>query len=32
VPELLSDIRALSGLTILGDGLPVFLLDLNQLV
>lgn len=31
VPELLSGIRALSGLTVLGDGSPVFLLDLNQL-
>jgi chemotaxis protein histidine kinase CheA len=31
VPELLSKVRLLAGLTILGDGLPVFLLDLNQL-
>ena len=31
VPELLSNVRSLAGLTILGDGLPVFLLDLNQL-
>ena len=31
VPELLSGLRPLSGLTILGDGAPVFLLDLNQL-
>jgi len=31
VPELLSDVRTLAGLTILGDGRPVFLLDLNQL-
>jgi two-component system chemotaxis sensor kinase CheA len=31
VPELLSSLKVLSGLTILGDGLPVFLLDLNQL-
>jgi chemotaxis protein histidine kinase CheA len=31
VPELLSNLRALAGLTILGDGFPVFLLDLNQL-
>ena len=32
VPELLSGVRALSGLTLLGDGDPVFLLDLNHLV
>jgi chemotaxis protein histidine kinase CheA len=31
IPELLSSIRSLAGLTILGDGLPTFLLDLNQL-
>jgi two-component system chemotaxis sensor kinase CheA len=31
IPELLSSVRPLSGLTILGDGLPIFLLDLNQL-
>jgi two-component system chemotaxis sensor kinase CheA len=31
IPELLSDVRSLAGLTILGDGLPTFLLDLNQL-
>jgi two-component system chemotaxis sensor kinase CheA len=31
VPGLLSGVRALVGLTILGDGRPVFLLDLNQL-
>ncbi len=31
IPELLSDVRSLAGLTILGDGLPIFLLDLNQL-
>jgi two-component system chemotaxis sensor kinase CheA len=31
VPELLSGVRTLAGLTILGDGRPVFLLDLNQL-
>jgi two-component system chemotaxis sensor kinase CheA len=30
VPELLSNVRSLAGLTILGDGSPVFLLDLNQ--
>lgn len=32
VPELLSRKRALAGLTILGDGRPVFLVDLNQMV
>ena len=31
VPELLSQVRALAGLTILGDGRPVFVLDQNQL-
>jgi two-component system chemotaxis sensor kinase CheA len=31
VPALLAGARALAGLTILGDGRPVFLLDLNQL-
>ncbi len=31
VPELLAPIRVLAGLTILGDGTPVFVLDLNQL-
>jgi two-component system chemotaxis sensor kinase CheA len=31
VPELLAGLRALTGLTILGDGRPMFLLDLNQL-
>jgi two-component system chemotaxis sensor kinase CheA len=31
IPELLSGIRSLAGLTILGNGLPIFLLDLNQL-
>ena len=31
VPELLSRVRALAGLTILGDGRVVFVLDLNQL-
>jgi two-component system chemotaxis sensor kinase CheA len=30
-PELLARLRALTGLTILGDGRPVFVLDLNQL-
>ena len=32
VPELLSGLRALAGLTILGDGRPMFLLDPNQLL
>lgn len=31
VPRLLACARALSGLTVLGDGSPIFLLDLNQL-
>ncbi len=31
IPELLSGVRSLAGLTILGNGLPIFLLDLNQL-
>jgi two-component system chemotaxis sensor kinase CheA len=31
VPELLSGLRALAGLTILGDGRPMFLVDLNQI-
>jgi two-component system chemotaxis sensor kinase CheA len=31
VPELLAPVRALAGLTILGDGRPVFVLDPNQL-
>ena len=31
VPELLAPLRALAGLTILGDGRPVFVLDQNQL-
>jgi two-component system chemotaxis sensor kinase CheA len=30
VPELLAPVRALAGLTILGDGRPVFVLDQNQ--
>ena len=30
VPELLASVRALAGLTILGDGRPVFVLDQNQ--
>ncbi len=32
VPELFARVRILSGLTVLEDGCPVFLLDLNQLV
>jgi two-component system chemotaxis sensor kinase CheA len=32
VPELLAPVRILAGLTVLEDGSPVFLLDLNQLV
>jgi two-component system chemotaxis sensor kinase CheA len=32
VPRLLACARALAGLTVLGDGSPVFLLDLNQLI
>jgi two-component system chemotaxis sensor kinase CheA len=32
VPELLAGLRGLAGLTVLGDGRPVFLLDLNHLV
>ncbi|MEE2663046.1 MAG: chemotaxis protein CheW [Myxococcota bacterium] len=32
VPELLADVKPLAGLTVLGDGSPVFLLDLNHLV
>jgi two-component system chemotaxis sensor kinase CheA len=31
LPALLASLRVLSGLTVLGDGRPVFLLDLNQL-
>lgn len=31
VPELLARVRILAGLTVLDDGSPVFLLDLNQL-
>jgi two-component system chemotaxis sensor kinase CheA len=29
-PVLLGSLRALTGLTVLGDGRPVFLIDLNQ--
>lgn len=32
VPELLASVRILSGLTVLEDGSPVFLIDLNHLV
>lgn len=32
VPDLLAGVKALSGLTVMGDGSPVFLLDPNQLV
>jgi two-component system chemotaxis sensor kinase CheA len=32
VPELLAGLRGLAGLTVLGDGRPIFLLDLNHLV
>ena len=32
VPRLLACARALAGLTVLGDGNPIFLLDLNQLI
>ena len=31
IPDWLSSIRLLAGLTLLEDGRPVFLLDLNQL-
>jgi len=32
VPELLAPVKILAGLTVLEDGCPIFLLDLNQLV
>lgn len=32
VPDLLGPVRALAGLTILGDGRPVFVIDPNQVV
>jgi two-component system chemotaxis sensor kinase CheA len=32
VPELLTSVRSLAGLTVLEDGSPVFLIDLNHLV
>ncbi len=31
IPDLLACVRVLAGLTVMGDGRPVFLLDLNQL-
>lgn len=31
IPELLSGVKLLAGLTVLGDGSPIFLLDLNHL-
>jgi chemotaxis protein histidine kinase CheA len=31
VPPLLASARALAGMTVLGDGSPVFVLDLNQI-
>ena len=31
IPEILAPVRGLSGLTILGDGRPVFVLDPNQI-
>jgi two-component system chemotaxis sensor kinase CheA len=31
VPALLRGVRALAGMTVLGDGTPVFVLDMNQL-
>ena len=31
VPQLLASARLLAGLTVLGDGSPIFLLDMNQL-
>ncbi|MGH0037097.1 MAG: chemotaxis protein CheA [Myxococcota bacterium] len=31
VPELLTGVRVLAGMTVLGDGSPVFLLDLNHM-
>ncbi len=32
VPDLLASVRILAGLTVLEDGSPVFLIDLNHLV
>jgi len=32
LPTLLTGVRALAGLTILGDGRPIFVLDLNHLL
>jgi chemotaxis protein histidine kinase CheA len=31
LPELLASRRGIAGLTLLGEGRPVFLLDVNQL-
>lgn len=31
IPDLLSGVKLLAGLTMLGDGSPIFLLDLNHL-
>ena len=31
IPDLLAGVKLLAGLTVLGDGSPIFLLDLNQL-
>ena len=31
VPELLASVRTLAGMTVLGDGRPIFVLDLNQI-
>ena len=31
IPELLTGVRALAGMTVLGDGSPIFLLDMNHL-
>ena len=32
VPSMFAGLRTLAGLTVLGDGRPVFLLDVGQLV
>jgi two-component system chemotaxis sensor kinase CheA len=32
VPQLLTSVKVLAGMTVLGDGTPVFLLDLSQLL
>jgi chemotaxis protein histidine kinase CheA len=31
VPELLSNVKLLAGMTVLEDGSPIFLLDLNHI-